>query len=877
MAAVAVHLTLVAAVIGLMSGPADSLPPSAPNYETKIACEGNQLQLSCEEGTKINLIRANFGRFSISICNTQGNLEWSVNCMARRSFRVIQEVCGNRSDCLLFASAAYFGDPCPGVNKYLEVHYQCLPESNMKPAATERRTIAKSFNPQKPQRKQPVLLSGVRTDSASEPAAAGRGVPISGHNLSNNQSNNNNNDPASVQPTSTSSPIRVITTAAPVVEKMLPGETASAPSSTTPPSAAVQVATSESVSSSALPPAGSNQQEQLGAPSNSNSNNMRFSDNDNALDHVAGSRDALQPSLSQHTNTNPPFPDEDEYEGTSSSLDTVDRTALPLSEHLRLLLTIGCVFGVICLFLTMLSLVLTATAGPSHHPQHHVAAHQHHHHHSKSLRLELQVKQNLTLCLLLVQVLFLIGINLSQSRFFCGIVSGTLHYFFLSIFIWLFFDGFTLYLALLKQQEDDVTASVPSSSVISSCASKSKPCRCYLVLAYGLPLLIQVVSSLLDTGSLLISSSPTHCWLRSDKYFVLTFVGPVIAVLSANFLFLAITVVCSNYGSLFNFDKNTPFPTAAALASESSLRRRLRTSLAVFVVMSLALTALFVSLCQELPEDEVVFTSCLYVFAILNPVQVLVIVVLFSSSSSVARSNSVKVLTSLGFLSDSKSNEHPMHGSRFSHKDGMLVASAASQHSVNHEVNHPEPMIPMPLPHASTLSLADAEREGSVQSKAYTASDYGFRRNMTALNYRSPVYGSSAAAARVRSGHGHVHTKQCLQFPCQYPHVVEHVYESIDEDPYIARLLMPIPTPLIGRKAHPDNVSANAATVLPAIIRDNTNHSTIICSSSLTAVRASSIKSHLVNNQCQTVPQQQHQPQSDQSTAAKLRQESTLI
>ena len=76
-AAIAVHLILVAAVFGLT---AHSLPPSAPNYETKIACEGNQLQLACEEGTKINLIRANFGRFSISICNLQGNLEWSVNC-----------------------------------------------------------------------------------------------------------------------------------------------------------------------------------------------------------------------------------------------------------------------------------------------------------------------------------------------------------------------------------------------------------------------------------------------------------------------------------------------------------------------------------------------------------------------------------------------------------------------------------------------------------------------------------------------------------------------------------------------------------------------------------------------------------------------------
>lgn len=55
------------------------------------ACEGNSLEIQCDEGTHINLIRANFGRFSISVCNEQGNVDWSVNCMAHRSFRVIQE------------------------------------------------------------------------------------------------------------------------------------------------------------------------------------------------------------------------------------------------------------------------------------------------------------------------------------------------------------------------------------------------------------------------------------------------------------------------------------------------------------------------------------------------------------------------------------------------------------------------------------------------------------------------------------------------------------------------------------------------------------------------------------------------------------------
>ena len=57
--------------------------------KTKYGCEGTTLQISCEEGTVINLVRANYGRFSISICNEEGITDWSVNCMEPRTLRVI--------------------------------------------------------------------------------------------------------------------------------------------------------------------------------------------------------------------------------------------------------------------------------------------------------------------------------------------------------------------------------------------------------------------------------------------------------------------------------------------------------------------------------------------------------------------------------------------------------------------------------------------------------------------------------------------------------------------------------------------------------------------------------------------------------------------
>ncbi|KPM10509.1 Galactose binding lectin domain containing protein 2, partial [Sarcoptes scabiei] len=108
-------------------------------YHTLYACEGNSLEITCEEGTHINLIRANFGRFSISVCNEQGNVDWSVNCMAHRSFRVIQERCGGRSTCRIEATVATFNeDACPKVHKYLEVHYNCTKPRILTPSSQSK-------------------------------------------------------------------------------------------------------------------------------------------------------------------------------------------------------------------------------------------------------------------------------------------------------------------------------------------------------------------------------------------------------------------------------------------------------------------------------------------------------------------------------------------------------------------------------------------------------------------------------------------------------------------------------------------------------------------------------------------------------------------
>uniref|UniRef100_A0A0A9VTS3 Latrophilin Cirl n=3 Tax=Lygus hesperus TaxID=30085 RepID=A0A0A9VTS3_LYGHE len=96
-------------------------------YDTAYACEGKILRIECKNGELIDLLRANYGRFSITVCNDHGNTEWSVNCMAPKSRRVLQSMCNQQQNCSILASTSLFAEPCPGTLKYLEAHYRCVP------------------------------------------------------------------------------------------------------------------------------------------------------------------------------------------------------------------------------------------------------------------------------------------------------------------------------------------------------------------------------------------------------------------------------------------------------------------------------------------------------------------------------------------------------------------------------------------------------------------------------------------------------------------------------------------------------------------------------------------------------------------------------
>ena len=65
--------------------------PDGTKYKTAYRCEGETLDISCEgRDETIEVVRANYGRFSIAICNQHGFTDWSVNCMAPRTKRVLK-------------------------------------------------------------------------------------------------------------------------------------------------------------------------------------------------------------------------------------------------------------------------------------------------------------------------------------------------------------------------------------------------------------------------------------------------------------------------------------------------------------------------------------------------------------------------------------------------------------------------------------------------------------------------------------------------------------------------------------------------------------------------------------------------------------------
>jgi hypothetical protein len=123
-----------------------------------------------------------------------------------------------------------------------------------------------------------------------------------------------------------------------------------------------------------------------------------------------------------------------------------------------------------------------------------------------------------------------------------------------------------------------------------------------------------------------------------------------------------------------------------------------------------------------------------------------------------------------------------------------------------------EPMIPLPM---ANVNFASNQADAMLVAKYYltdgrNTSDYGSRTN---ARYHPQLQKYNQLLLQH-------HKSVSLQGkdPKQYPHIIEHVYECIGEgeNPYVAHM----------QSFHREQPETST---LPAIIRDNTTHSTIVC------------------------------------------------
>ncbi|XP_013773135.2 latrophilin Cirl-like [Limulus polyphemus] len=660
-------------------------------YETTYACEGRHLRISCTNGKHIRLVRANYGRFSVSICNDKGVVDWSVSCMSYWSFPIMKDRCSHKSSCSIYVSGNTFGDdPCPGTVKYLEVQYHCVsPNSHSGPSATEGpddilpvftvpmvlpsndthvRAREQDIKPEKNHTTNKVnIVSGIRVPSATFSSTSSSVIQTS---------------PTASTPTTSPIPItKRITTQSttylflpPYLESNVfedygvenglnePSSVFTSPIPFTPQNMCPPIFSRDMnwnwtrAGETAVQkcPGGAtglarwkcNDETVSWEPETPNLNECKSVWVDNLRERMQGgdsitsitseialmtfnkvlfSKDVshvvtiVKQTLSRAVDSMEIFQDmwhrrqllkellesivetvsnllsdrqnsawqdltsSERRQVTSDLLQGLEEGAMLLSESLTqessFLLTKTneenvtnpqCVFWDITLRKWSRDGCWTLSSNSSHttcacnhvtnfalmmevKPIQYPSAKQFTKQLVTSLGCALCVifllistaclyilggsqtdrtiiHKNLCLCLLVAELVFAAGVNQTHLQTLCGLIAGLLHYFFLVVSVWMFLDGFHLYVLLMEVYDSEKTRAI-----------------WYYVMAYGVPTVIVAVSAVIDPQSY---GTNDYCWLRSDNYFIFSFVGPAVGTLfgSTVFLCIATCIMCHQTG-----------------------------------------------------------------------------------------------------------------------------------------------------------------------------------------------------------------------------------------------------------------------------------------------------------------------------------------
>ncbi|CAF0928390.1 unnamed protein product, partial [Brachionus calyciflorus] len=90
----------------------------------QFVCQDKQLDLDCSADTVLNILEANYGRSSLSICsslNSSNSL-----CSPANVLSIVRNLCNNKRRCQINVHSSVFIKKCTNTNEYLHVRYQCL-------------------------------------------------------------------------------------------------------------------------------------------------------------------------------------------------------------------------------------------------------------------------------------------------------------------------------------------------------------------------------------------------------------------------------------------------------------------------------------------------------------------------------------------------------------------------------------------------------------------------------------------------------------------------------------------------------------------------------------------------------------------------------
>ncbi|KAM4722755.1 cadherin EGF LAG seven-pass G-type receptor 3 [Rhinophrynus dorsalis] len=124
------------------------------------------------------------------------------------------------------------------------------------------------------------------------------------------------------------------------------------------------------------------------------------------------------------------------------------------------------------------------------------------------------IHSNIAVALFFAELLFLLGINRTESEFLCTVIAILLHYFFLSTFAWLFVEGLHIYRMQTEVRNVNYGAM-----------------RFYYAIGWGVPAIITGLAVGLDPEGY---GNPDFCWISIHDKLVWSFAGPIAVVIVLN-------------------------------------------------------------------------------------------------------------------------------------------------------------------------------------------------------------------------------------------------------------------------------------------------------------------------------------------------------